>query len=139
MKYYTIDGKTYDKKPNPLAFGGIVYSPVSDDLFLQLGGTITDDGEPTPQEKFFSDLTAYLNDLEAEAERLALDISIEEFKEAAGSMMSSELIAWAKEKGVPDDMIDGIRTDILARIADASRVGLTWNDIFPKTKRKEQI
>lgn len=105
---------------------------MTEKLFKQLGGTIEDDGKPTPEEKFFSALNAYLNDLEAEAQRLALDITIDEFKAAAGSMMSSELIAWAKSKGVPDEMIDIVRPQILTFIADASRLGMTWADIFPK-------
>lgn len=132
MKNYEFDGKTYTKLPDPLKTAGGEISPMSEKLFVQLGGTIEDDGEPTPEEKFFSALNSYLNDLEAEAERLALDISIDEFKEAAGSMMSSELIAWAKSKGVPDEMIDIVRPQILTFIADASRLGLTWEDIFPK-------
>lgn len=128
MKHYIYDGKTFDKLPDP--FRGA--SPMTEKLFMKLGGTIEDDVQPTPEEKFFAALNAYLNDLESEAERLALDISIDEFKAAAGSMMSSELVAWAKSKGVPDEMIDIVRPQILAFIADASRLGLTWGDIFPK-------
>lgn len=105
---------------------------MTDARFVALGGTIEEDGQPTPEEKFFTALNAYLNDLEAEAERLALNISIDEFKSAAGSMMSSELIAWAKSKQVPDSMIEVVRPQILTFIADASRLGLTWSDIFPK-------
>jgi hypothetical protein len=99
-----------------------------------MGGRIEDDGLPTPEEKFFTALNAYLNDLEAEAKRLALDISVDEFKAAAGSMMSTELVAWAKEKQVPDTMINDVRSDILTMIADASRLGMTWCDIFPKVE-----
>ena len=132
MKTFIYDGKTYTSLPDPLKTAGGEISPMSEKLFVSLGGTITDDGEPTPTEKFFTALNAYLNDLEAEAERLALDISIDEFKAAAGSMMSSELIAWAKSKGVPDSMIDIVRPQILTFIADASRIGMTWSDIFPK-------
>ena len=128
MKHYTINGRTTDYLPDPC----MGCSPMNDEKFVALGGTITDDGEPSPKEKFFTVLNAYLNDLEAEAERLALDISIDEFKAAAGSMMSSELIAWAKSKGVPESMVSAVRQDILTLIADASRIGLTWSDIFPK-------
>lgn len=132
MKTYTINGKTYDHLPDPLVIGGLTYSPVTEALFRDLGGEIHDDGEPTPKEKFFTALNAYLNDLEAEAQRLALDITIDEFKAVAGSMMSSELIAWAKDKQVPDSMIEVVRPRILTFIADASRLGMTWSDIFPK-------
>lgn len=128
MKSYTFENVTYNKLPDPCK--GV--SPMTEARFVALGGTITDDGEPTPQDKFLAALDSYLDDLEAEAERLALDISIDEFKAAAGSMMSSELIAWAKSKQVPDSMIDAVRPQILTYIADASRLGMTWNDIFPK-------
>ena len=40
MKHYTIDGKTTDYLPDPCR--GI--SPMTDALFVQLGGVITDDG-----------------------------------------------------------------------------------------------
>lgn len=129
---YKINGKTYTTLPDPLKTAGGEISPMTEKLFAKLGGTIEDDGQPTPEEKFFAALNAYLNDLESEAERLALNITIDEFKAAAGSMMSSELIAWAKSKQVPDSMIDVVRPQILTFIADASRIGLTWNDIFPK-------
>ena len=46
MKHYTIDGKTYDKLPDPCKG----CSPMTDERFEALGGTITDDGEPTPFE-----------------------------------------------------------------------------------------
>ena len=63
---------------------------------------------------------------------VALDITVKEFKEAAATKMSSELITWAKGKGVPDAMIELVRPQILTFIADASRLGLTWGDIFKK-------
>ena len=129
---YTINGKTYDKLPDPCNGA----SPMTESLFVKLGGTITDDGEPTPQEKFLADLNTYLGELEKQAEALALDITKEEFKQAAATMMSSDLIAWAKEKRVPYDMIESVRNDILVMIADASRIGMSWNDIFPKVDAK---
>ena len=132
MKTYIFNGKTYDYLPDPLKTAEGDVSPMSEKLFVQLGGTITDDGQPTPERKFFAALNGYLAELEQQAEALALDISIDEFKRAAGSMMSSELIAWARGKQVPDSMIDAVRPQILTFIADASRLGLTWNDIFPK-------
>ena len=51
MKHYTFDGKTTDSLPDPLRLaGGSTVSPVTEALFVSLGGTITDDGEPTPFE-----------------------------------------------------------------------------------------
>ena len=133
MKTYTINGETFDHLPDPLTIGDITYSPVSETLFRSLGGTVHDDGEPTAKEKFISGLDAYLEALEKKArEEYALNITVSEFKQAAATMMSAELIAWAKGKGVPDKMIEDVRADILVMIADASRLGMTWSDIFPK-------
>ena len=128
MKHYFYNGIELEKIPDP--FNGV--SPMTEERFVQFGGTITDDGEPTPTEKFFSDLNNYMGELEAEAERLALDITVEEFKEAAATKMSSDLISWAKGKGVPDTMIELVRSQILTFVEDARRLGLTWNDIFKK-------
>lgn len=46
MKHFTIDGKTYDKLPDPCK--GV--SPMTEERFVALGGTITDDGLPSPFE-----------------------------------------------------------------------------------------
>ena len=46
MKTYIFNGKTYDKLPDP--FNGC--SPMTDERFTLLGGTITDDGKPSPFE-----------------------------------------------------------------------------------------
>ena len=48
MKLYTFDGQTFKSLPDP--FQNI--SPMNDELFEQLGGTITDDGNPTPEQEF---------------------------------------------------------------------------------------
>ena len=133
--YYDTDGHAFTTPPDPYKGRSPMHNPdgtYNDDAFREMGGRIEDDGELSPKEKFFTALNNYLAELERQAEALALDISIDEFKAAAGSMMSSELIAWAKSKQVPDSMIDAVRPQILTYIADASRLGLTWNDIFPK-------
>ena len=133
MKYY--DGKTV--MPDPYKGCSPMYLPdgtPNEALFVQLGGTITDDGMPTPEEQFFDALNDYLEELEKKArEELALQITVEEFKQAAATKLSDDLIAWAKGKGVPDKMIEDVRTNILTKVADASRLGLTWNDVFTKT------
>jgi hypothetical protein len=123
---YTLNGKTTDYLPDPC--NGV--SPMTDERFVEMGGTI----EKGPQEFFLEGLDAYLDELEKEArEHYAISITKAEFKQAAATKMSGELVAWAKGKGVPDKMIEDVRADILVMIADASRIGLTWNDIFPKT------
>jgi hypothetical protein len=51
-KIYTWKGEDYDKLPNPLKLDdGSQISPVSEALFEQLGGVITDDGTPTHYEE----------------------------------------------------------------------------------------
>jgi hypothetical protein len=50
MKTFEYDGKIYDKLPDPLKTAGGEVSPMTEKLFVQLGGTIEDDGEPTPFE-----------------------------------------------------------------------------------------
>ena len=50
MKTYTFDGKTYTKLPDPLKTAGGEVSPMTEKLFVQLGGEIHDDGQPTPFE-----------------------------------------------------------------------------------------
>ena len=52
MKIYTFDGETFNKLPGMLKTDSGTVSPVTEELFMQLGGTITDDGEPTPEEAF---------------------------------------------------------------------------------------
>ena len=122
---YVYNGKTYDRLPNP--FMGC--SPMTDQLFVQLGGTI----EKGDKELFLEGLEAYLDELEKEArEHYAINVTKAEFKQAAATKMSGELVAWAHDKGVPDEMIEVVRARVLELIADASRIGLTWNDIFPK-------
>lgn len=131
MKHYTIDGKTYDKLPDPCR--GV--SPMTEERFVALGGTIDDDGEPTPKERFLSALDDYLDELEDKAKELALNVTKAEFFEAAAkSKMSTDLVKWAREKGVPDAMIDEARAQVLTFLADAQRpeIGLTWADIFKK-------
>lgn len=139
MKHYTYKGKTFTNDiPDPLDGVSPLHlkdGSVNEARFKSMGGTITDDGEPTPQEKFFSNLNDYLEELEKEArEKYAVNITVDEFKQAAATMLSGDLIAWAKIKGVPDNMIESARNDILTKTADASRLGLTWNDIFPKAE-----
>ena len=123
---YTIDNKTYDKLPDPCRGE----SPMTEARFIEMGGTIT----KGPKEEFLEGLDVYLDELEAEARgHYAINITKAEFKEAAATMMSSDLIAWAKnEKGVPDELIEVVRKDVLTKVADASRLGLTWNDLFPQ-------
>ena len=48
MKIYTWNGETFNKIPDPLRLAdGSSISPVSEEKFIELGGVVEDDGEPT--------------------------------------------------------------------------------------------
>lgn len=51
MKIYTFNGEQFDKLPNPLTTDQGQISPMTEELFISLGGTIEDDGKPTHQEE----------------------------------------------------------------------------------------
>lgn len=126
MKKYTLDGITYDEKPNPLSYGGCTYSPVSDELFIQLGGTITDDGEPTPKERVCTSFAALIADLASKTDK----ITPEEFLAAAQNGISSDLIAFARSREVPEEVIAEGRSRIVEIMADALRFGMTWKELI---------
>ena len=50
MKSYTIFGKTYNNLPDPLETENGSISPMTEQRFKDLGGTIEDDGQPSPFE-----------------------------------------------------------------------------------------
>lgn len=121
MKLYTIDNKTYEKLPNPCK--GV--SPMTEARFIELGGTIADDGEPTPGERVrgaFADLIA---DLAEQTDR----ITPEEFLAAARNGISSDLIAFARGRGVPEEVIAEGRARIVEIMADALRFGVSWAEL----------
>ena len=122
MKYYTINGRTTDYLPDPCNGA----SPMTDERFVLLGGTITDDGEPTPYERVCAELNVALSEL---AEQVPT-VTIAEFKQAASTLYSAGLIAWAKSKSVPDVVIDAARSRIVEIMADALRIGMTWDELI---------
>lgn len=135
--YFDTNGKELERVPDPFHGASPMYKKdgsVDEVKFKAMGGTIAEDSEKSPKEKFFGALNDYLDELEEQAEDLALHITKEDFVAAAGSMLSSELVAWATDKGVPDEMIKKAREQILTFVADASRLGMTWNDIVPKVE-----
>ena len=123
MKHYTIDGKTCDKLPDPCH--GV--SPMTEERFIALGGTITDDGEPTPEERVRG---AFAN-LIAELARKTDKITPKEFLATAQNGISSDLIAFARERGVPDAVIAEGRARIVEIMTDALRFGMSWDDLLP--------
>ena len=118
MKHFTIDEKTTDYLPDPCK--GV--SPMTDERFIALGGTITDDGEPTPKERVCASFAALIADLAEKTDK----ITPEEFLAAAQNGISADLIDFARERGVPEDVISEGRSRIVEIMADAMRFGITW-------------
>ena len=122
MKHYTINGKTTDYLPDPCK--GV--SPMTEARFLSLGGTITDDGEPTPKERVG---TAFFN-LIGELAQQTDAITPAEFLAAAQNGISSDLIAFARSRGVPESVIAEGRARIVEIMADALRFGVSWTELI---------
>ena len=121
MKHYTIDNKTTDYLPDPCKGA----SPVSEELFIQLGGTIEDDGEPTPKERVCASFAALIADLAEKTDK----ITPEEFLAAAQNGISADLIDFSRERGVPEAVITEGRTRIVEILEDAHRFGTNWAEL----------
>lgn len=126
MKTYTINGKTYDHIPDPLTIGDNTYSPVTETKFVALGGTIEDDGKPTPEERVCASFAGLIEDLAQKTNK----ITPKEFLSAAQNGISSDLIAFARSRGVSEDVIAEGRTRIVEIMADALRYGVTWSELI---------
>ena len=126
MKQYIIGGKTFAELPGLLVLeDGSTVSPVTEDSFVAYGGIITDDGEPTPREAVVASLNSLLHEL---AEQIDC-ITVAEFKAAASAMHSGELVAYAREKGVSEEIIASARIRVMEIMADALREGVTWAEL----------
>ena len=130
MKHYFDEyGKELPDPPDPFQGRSPMHNPdgsYNDDAFRELGGTITDDGEPTPQERVLAELNGAL----AELSEQVPGVTVAEFKQAATTLYSAGLIAWAKSKEVPDEIIDAARSRIVEIMADALRIGMTWDELI---------
>ena len=126
MKHYTIDSKTYDKLPDPLHLEGVSYSPMTDEKFVQLGGTIADDGRMSPKEAVVASFNSLIHEL---AEQVH-GIGVSDFKQAAESMYSGDLIAYARNMGVEERVIAEARARIVEIMADALRAGVSWAELI---------
>ena len=122
MKHYTIDNITTDYLPDPCK--GV--SPMTEARFVALGGVIEDDGEPTPEQRVFGAFAELIEDLAQKTDR----ITPEEFLQAAQNGISSDLIAFARERGVPEDVITEGRARIVEILEDAHRFGMNWTDLI---------
>jgi len=126
MKHYFYNGVELPGLPDP--FRGA--SPMTDELFERMGGVITEDGQPTPEERVFAELNNAIKELSEQVP----GVTIAEFKQAASTLYSGGLIAWAKSRSVPDSVIDTARARIVEIMADALRIGMTWDDMIAGIK-----
>ena len=128
MKTYYFNGETFTERPNIVKTAdGRTISPIkSDEIFEAIGGTITDDGEPTPKQRVCNSF----RDLIIELSGMTDKITPAEFLAAAANGISADLIALAEEKQVDKDTIDYGRKRITEIMADAMRFGMTWNELI---------
>ena len=128
MKHYTIDNKTTDFLPDPCK--GV--SPMTDERFVALGGTITEDGELSPKERVCGAFADLIADLSQKTDK----ITPEEFLAAMQNGISSDLIAFARSRGVPEEVIAEGRARIVEIMADALRFGVTWAELIASVTPK---
>ena len=121
MKHYTIDNKTTDCLPDPCR--GV--SPMTEARFVELGGTITDDGEPTPQERVCQEFADLIEDLASKTDK----ITPAEVLAAAQDGISANLIMFARDRRVSEAVITEGRSRIVEIMADAMRFGMTWAEL----------
>lgn len=127
--YYDTDGNELQIPPDPYRGRSPMHKPdgsYDDDAFRSMGGRIEDDGQPSPADRVRLDLASLLADLA----RKVQGISVDDFKAAARTLHSGELVAWAREHDVSDDVIAEARSRIVEILADAMREGMTWTDLL---------
>lgn len=98
----------------------------NDDAFREMGGTIKDDGQPTPEQRVCEEFTELIEDLASKTDK----ITPKEFLQAAQNGISSNLITLARSKGVSEDVIAEGRARIVEIMADALRFGITWAELI---------
>jgi hypothetical protein len=101
-------------------------SPMTDERFVEFGGIIEDDEEPTPQERVCESFATLIADLAKKTDR----VTPEEFLAAAQNGISSDLIAFAREREVPEEVIAEGRSRIVEIMADALRFGVSWAELI---------
>ena len=126
MKHYIFGNQSFEELPGMLRLAdGSTVSPVTEATFAAYGGIITDDGELAPKEAVVASLNTLLQELAAHVD----GITIAEFKAAASAMHSGELVAYAREKGVNEEIIAYARVRVMEIMADALREGVTWTEL----------
>lgn len=118
MKHFFYNGVEYATLPDP--FNGV--SPMTDARFVALGGEIREAEHLTPKERVCQEFADLIEDLASKTDK----ITPEEFLAAAQNGISADLIDFARERGIPEDVITEGRTRIIEIKADADRFGMTW-------------
>lgn len=127
--YFDENGREFTTPPDPFLGRSPMHLPdgsYNDDAFREMGGTIEDDGEPTPEEAVCGEFAELIQDLASKTDK----ITPEEFLQAAQNGISSKLITLARSKGVSEDVIAEGRTRIVEIMADALRYGITWDKLI---------
>ena len=127
MKHYIFGNQRFEELPGLLRLAdGSTVSPVTEETFTAYGGIITDDGEMSPKEAVVASLNSLLHELAEQVQ----GITVAEFKQAASAMHSGELVAFAREKGVSEEIIASARLRLMEIMADALREGVTWAELI---------
>ena len=122
---YVFNGIEYTECPKIVTLpDGSDISPVNEALFVELGGTITPD--LTPKERVCGSFADLIADLSKKTDK----ITPEEFIAAAQNGISSDLIAFARERKVPEEVIAEGRARIVEIMADALRFGMNWAELI---------
>lgn len=127
--YFDKNGREFQTPPDPYKGRSPMHNAdgtYNDEAFRAMGGTITDDGEPTDKERVCSEFIDLIEDLATKTDK----ITPAEFRAAAQNGISSDLVAFAREREVPEAVITEGRTRIVEIMADALRVGLTWAELI---------
>ena len=127
IQHYFFDGIEYPELPNPLPMpNGSKVSPMTAERFVSLGGEIRPAEHLTDKERVCVAFGELIEDLSERTDK----ITPEEFLAAAQNGISSELIAFAREREVPEEVIQYGRERIIELMADALRFGVTWAELL---------
>lgn len=127
--YFDTDGTEFPTPPDPYKGRSPMHKrdgSYNDEAFVQLGGTITDDGELSPKERVCAAFAALIADLASKTDK----ITPAEFLAAARHGISSDLIMFARNRGVPEPVIAEGRARIVEIMADALRFGVSWSELI---------
>ena len=127
--YYDTDGHEFQTPPDPYKGRSPMHLPdgsYNDEAFRAMGGRIEDDGQPTPEQRVCEEFADLIEDLASKTDK----ITPEEFLQAAQNGISSNLIDFARKRGVSEAVITEGRTRIVEIMADAMRFGMKWSELI---------